>query len=64
MTIVAAIKTVQALQDLDEDFLFEALDFLEIGENAAMFMAVNSKFRSRWLRTKLSVPYISLIRKK
>lgn len=53
ISIGAAIQAVQALPDIDEDLLFEAFDFLEKGKNAAIFIAMEAKLRSKWLRKKL-----------
>ncbi|CAK9321864.1 unnamed protein product [Citrullus colocynthis] len=47
------IQAVQALPDIDEDLLFEAFDFLEKGKNATIFIAMEAKLRSKWLRKKL-----------
>ncbi|XP_031288021.1 L10-interacting MYB domain-containing protein [Pistacia vera] len=47
------IAAVQALPDMDEDLVLDACDFLEDEVKAKTFMALDVKFRKKWLLRKL-----------
>ena len=47
------IEAVQALPDMDEDLILDACDFLEDEKKAKMFLALDTKFRKKWLIRKL-----------
>ncbi|KAF5455319.1 hypothetical protein F2P56_024911 [Juglans regia] len=47
------IEAVQALPDMDEDFILDACDFLEDEKKAKTFLALDVKLRKKWLVRKL-----------
>ncbi|XP_044502905.1 uncharacterized protein LOC123223672 isoform X2 [Mangifera indica] len=51
--IETVIAAVQALPDMDEDFVLDACDFLEDEVKAKTFMALDVKLRKKWLLRKL-----------
>ncbi|XP_022154969.1 ubiquitin-like [Momordica charantia] len=56
ISIGAVIKAVQALPDMDEDFILDACDFLQNPQNGEIFMALAPKLRKRWLLRNLPRP--------
>ncbi|KAI3805876.1 hypothetical protein L1987_21763 [Smallanthus sonchifolius] len=49
-TVIAA---VQALPDMDDDFILDACDFLEDDNKAKTFLALDVRLRRKWLIRKL-----------
>ena len=53
VTIESVVEAVQALPDIDEDFVLDACDLLEDENKARTFMALDVKLRMKWLVRKL-----------
>ncbi|KAK7284613.1 hypothetical protein RJT34_19362 [Clitoria ternatea] len=53
VSIENVIEAVQALPDMDEDLVLDACDFLEDERKAKTFLALDVKFRKKWLLRKL-----------
>uniref|UniRef100_A0A5B7AKG0 Myb/SANT-like domain-containing protein n=1 Tax=Davidia involucrata TaxID=16924 RepID=A0A5B7AKG0_DAVIN len=49
----SVIDALQAIPDIDEDFLLDACDFLEDEKRARMFLAFDGTLRKKWLMRKL-----------
>ncbi|KAE8681941.1 two-component response regulator ARR2-like [Hibiscus syriacus] len=56
ISIESVVTAVQALPDMDEDFILDACDFLEDEIKAKTFMALDVKLRKKWLLRKLCPP--------
>lgn len=52
-SIESVVEAVQALPDMDEDFVLDACDLLEDEKKAKTFMALDVKLRKKWLMRKL-----------
>ncbi|KAM7275277.1 hypothetical protein ACFE04_017143 [Oxalis oulophora] len=53
ISVESIIEAVQALPDMDEDFVLDAIDFLEDEIKAKTFMALENRLRKKWLLRKL-----------
>ncbi|KAL8527287.1 hypothetical protein ACS0TY_005240 [Phlomoides rotata] len=51
--VEVVVAAIQALPDMDEDFVLDACDFLEDEKKAKIFLALDVKLRKKWLTRKL-----------